>query len=362
MKRLILTVTIIGIISTLSGCKKNSVNYNKAEHTEQSIKPDSISSINNTIEFPDESKLNFDNAIIGVTEINDVYSLKLERMTWNKSELTSGVKKAIQQFSGEQVFDNDFKFDYLDEIDGPQGEEIERNFYALSVDTKTAFYRYQHFSCFLIARMKSGFNFDEAITENGYFDELNNNELAQDAENWMNVLSSDYNSFFSIDKYEMYPFYYEKNDYGCKYRYGVKYKGVPFDTNYYAAIDPDENLSVANNFAEAALDNDNKLCSFTSYYNWIVTENNEYTEIISFENACNKVNESISDKVMFDVTRADFVYKINEVNDENNMTLYWQTEPCWKITIDRSGIAEYPRLAFLVNAVTGELYTYAIAL
>ncbi len=72
------------------------------------------------------------------------------------------------------------------------------------------------------------------------------------------------------------------------------------------------------------------------------------------------MEENISEYVIFNVTRAELVYKLIEVNDENTFTMYWNAEPCWKFTIDASGIAEFPRNAFLVNAVTGDFESYQL--
>ena len=83
-----------------------------------------------------------------------------------------------------------------------------------------------------------------------------------------------------------------------------------------------------------------------------------------FFNAQNldRVYSNISDNVVFEVSRVDFVYKIPEVLDDDEQILSWNGVPSWKITIDATGIGEYQRLAFFVDAVTGEFSTYEIVM
>ncbi|MGN1275676.1 MAG: hypothetical protein ACI4UK_01610, partial [Floccifex sp.] len=110
------------------------------------------------------------------------------------------------------------------------------------------------------------------------------------------------------------------------------------------------------------VDSENNLLSLLSSYKWKVSEKDNISDTISLDKACEIVDSNISDNVVFDVTRVDFVYRISEVLDNNEQVLSWNGVPSWKFTIDATGIGEYQRLAFFVDAATGEFSTYVIVM
>ncbi|MBR6627252.1 MAG: hypothetical protein IKL04_04650 [Lachnospiraceae bacterium] len=305
-------------------------------------------------------KLKFDNAIMDTDSVDVCYSLKLTRKEWTKDSLTDCYTEAFTEFSGQVISKDDLIYDYLGESE--DSGKIDDSFYMLYSDTENVSSRYQHFSCYY----KSEFNYAgkqiSLVGSQEYFSENTDKRIYDKAESCINMVEDRFTGFLSPETYDMFPYRYRTGDKGCFFQYGVKYKDIPFDTSVYVSMDEDNpGTYLSASFAEILIDNENNIRSFTSYNNWDVSETEKYEEILSFDEACEIVEENISEDVVFNVTRADLVYKLIEANDENTFTLYWTAEPCWKFTIDASGIAAFPRIAFLVNAVTGEFESYQLS-
>lgn len=310
-------------------------------------------------------KLKFDNAIMNTEVVDEYYSLKLTRKEWTKETLTDCYTKAFTEFSGETINTNHLIYDYYGESEG--NGKIDDSFYMLysdteNIDTENISSRYQHYSCYYSAKYNDSGEQISLLEPQEYFSESTDKSIYEKAESCINTIEKKYTGFLSPETYDMFPYRYRTGDTGHVFQYGVKYKDIPFDTSVYVSMDIDNpSTYLGASFAEVFIDSENNIRSFTSYNNWDVSETEKYNEIISFDEACEIVEENISDDVIFNVTRADLVYKLIEANDENTFTMYWTAEPCWKITIDASGIAEFPRLAFLVNAVTGEFESYQLS-
>lgn len=313
------------------------------------------------------SKLKFDNSIINIPETNEVFLLEFKKKNFNKAELTEILNSNIKKFTRYDIEESyNLSFTYLDENLIPyednnifNNERLPDNFYKISLEDKNYSASYSNISSFFkIISLNTEMDFN---TDNTYFTCDTDKTIEEKANENISYIENTYQDFFSCTYFEMFPFCYKKQGNSFYFRYGVKYKNIPLDINYYASInDVFEPLDLANNFAEIYI-KDNELSYITSYYNWLVEEKERYTEIISFETACNLLDKNISDEVLFDVTRIDFVYRINE-KPQNNIIIDWEAKPCYKFTIDNSGIAEFPRLAFLVDAITGEIQTYQISL
>lgn len=308
-------------------------------------------------------KLKFDNAIMNTEVADECYSLKLTRKKWTKDSLTDCYTKAFTEFSGQAISKDDLIYDYYGDNEG--NGKIDDSFYMLYSDTENISSGYQHFSCYYRSEYNDAGEQISLLEPQEYFSESTDKDIYDKAENCINTIEDKYTGFVSPETYDMFPYRYRTGDTGYVFQYGVKYKDIPFDTSVYVSMDADNpSTYLGASFAEVFIDNENNIHSFTSYNNWDVNETEKYENIISFDEACKIVEENISDDVVFNVTRADMVYKLieaNDENDENNFTLYWTTEPCWKFTIDASGIAAFPRIAFLVNAVTGEFETYQLS-
>lgn len=338
-----LTVIIAAVIlmSFTCGCQSNNTDSSSETKTE---------------------KLNFDNAIMNTDSVDECYSLKLTRKEWTKDKLTDCYTEAFAEFSGQTISKDDLIYDYYGESEG--NGKIDDSFYMLysDSDTENVSSRYQHYSCYYMAEYNDAGEQISVLEPQVYFSESTDNDITDKAKNCINTIENKYTDFLSPDTYDMFPYRYQTGDTGYVFQYGVKYKDIPFDTSVYVSMDADNpSTYLGASFAEIFIDNENNIHSFTSYNNWDVSETERYDEIISFDEACKIVEENISEDVVFNVTRADLVYKLIEANDENTFTMYWNAEPCWKFTIDESGIAEFPRIAFLVNAVTGEFESYQLS-
>ena len=317
---------------------------------------------NNDSDSSSESKtekLKFDNAIMNTDSDDECYSLKLTRKEWTKETLTDCYTEAFTEFSGEAISEDDLIYDYHGESE--DNGKIDDSFYMLYNDTGDVSSWYQHFSCYYKSVYKDAGEEISLLGSQEYFSESTDKDIYDKAENCIKTIEDKYTGFLSPETYDMFPYRYQTGDTGYGFQYGVKYKDIPFDTSFYVSMDADNpSTYLGTSFAEVFIDSENNIRSFTSYNNWNVNETEKYDEIISFDDACKIVEENISEDVIFNVTRAELVYKLIEVNDENTFTMYWNAEPCWKFTIDASGIAEFPRIAFLVNAVTGEFESYQL--
>lgn len=338
MKHNLYVTSVLLVIGLLCGCTSTNQptdSTGNSSYTDK-ITSDSTNSVinsNNNAAIPNTSKLKFDDAIINIPDLTNVKSVEFERCNWTKTELSNDFINAVDMFSqrSKNVLNaSDLSFDYFDSI------RVNLNSADLSSITGKKI---------------------------NYFSENTDKKLVDKANNLIQKMVTDYSPFFNNTDFEYFPFSYEANDGITQIKYGVSYDNIPLDTNYYGSIDHDTlNVNIGNNFSEIAIDENDNLLSVLSSYNWNVTENNILSNIISLEKACEIVDSNISDNVVFDVSRVDFVYKIPEVLDDDEQILSWNGVPSWKITIDATGIGEYQRLAFFVDAVTGEFSTYEIVM
>lgn len=304
-------------------------------------------------------KLKFDNAIMNTDSVDECYSLMLTRKEWTKETLTDCYTESFTEFSGQTISEDDLIYDYYGDSEG--NGKIDDSFYMLYSDTGDVSSRYQHFSCYYKSEYNDAGEQISLLGSQEYFSESTDKDIYDKAESCINTIENKYTGFLSPEIYDMFPYRYQTGDTGYGFQYGVKYKDIPFDTSFYVSMDADNpSTYLGTSFAEVFIDSENNIRSFTSYNNWVISETEKYDEIISFDESCKIVEENISEDVIFNVTRADLVYKLIEANVENTFTMYWNAEPCWKFTIDASGIAEFPRIAFLVNAVTGEFESYQL--
>lgn len=336
-RKLVAIATTVILMSLTCGCQNNN------SHSSSEIKT---------------KKLKFDNAIMNTEVADECYSLKLTRKEWTKETLTDCYTKAFTEFSGQAINKDDLIYDYLGESE--DNGKIDDSFYMLYNDTEDVTSCYQHFSCYYKFAYNDAGEEISVLGSQEYFSESTDKDIYDKAENCIKTIEDKYTSFLSPETYDMFPYKYQTGDTGYGFQYGVKYKDIPFDSSVYVSMDADNPTYLSASFAEVFIDNENNIRSFTSYNNWDVSETEKYDEIISFDDACKIVEENISEDVIFNVTRAELIYKLIEVNDENTFTMYWNAEPCWKFTIDASGIAEFPRIAFLVNAVTGEFESHQL--
>ena len=337
-RKLVAIIAAVVLTSLTCGCQNNN------SHSSSEIKT---------------KKLKFDNAIMNTEVADECYSLKLTRKEWTKETLTDCYTKAFTEFSGQAISKDDLIYDYLGESE--DNGKIDDSFYMLYNDTEDVTSCYQHFSCYYKFAYNDAGEEISVLGSQEYFSESTDKDIYDKAENCIKTIEDKYTSFLSPETYDMFPYKYQTGDTGCFFQYGVKCKDIPFDTSFYVSMNADnQSTYLGASFAEVFLDSENNIRSFTSYNNWDVNETEKYNKIISFDDACKIVEENISEDVIFNVTRAELVYKLFEVNDENTFTMYWNAEPCWKFTIDASGIAEFPRIAFLVNAVTGDFESYQL--
>lgn len=292
-------------------------------------------------------------------------SVEFERCDWTKTELSNSFLDSSNSFACDndyqKITSDDLTFDYIDSIEGDKGEVIGRNFYFVTADSSQFSASYNHYSCFFRAYSKIADFSAISGKEISYFSDSTDKSLVDKANSIMKSVAAEYDSFFNNAELELFPFGYVINDNLKLFEYGISYKGIPLDTNYYASIDHDTlDVHMGSNFSEVIIDNDDNILSVVSSYKWNVTEKETVSNIVSLEKACKIVESNISDDVVFDVSRVDFVYKIPEILDEDEQVLRWAGIPCWKFTIDATGIGEYQRLAFFVDAATGELSTYEI--
>ncbi len=374
MKQKIGVISCLLVIGLLSGCSSDK---QPKEHTENSTSKDVVSiseNEHNTNEnnnpqmtISNTSKLNFDDAVISIPDLSQVKSVEFERCDWTKTELTNSFVDTANSFATDnnymKISSNNLTFDYIDSIEGDKGEVIGRNFYSVYTDSPQFSASYNHYSCFFRAYSKSADFSSISGKSISYFSDNTDKALVDKATSIMKSVTSEYDSFFNNVDLELFPFSYEVKDDIKHFKYGVSYKGIPLDTSYYSSIDHDIlDVHMGSNFSEVIVDNDDNLLSVLSSYKWKVTEKEAISDIISLEKACQVVDSNISKNVVFDVSRVDFLYKVPEVLDDSEQVVRWQGVPCWKITIDATGIGEYQRLAFFVDAVTGDFSTYEIAM
>ena len=121
------------------------------------------------------------------------------------------------------------------------------------------------------------------------------------------------------------------------------------------AVSADENASTLN----VLIDTNDKIYRVMSPYSMKFTEEKEIDKCLDLNSAFSIVNDSISDDIQLNIDTAELIYSYRDIYDDDRKTIkYAQCRPVWKLVSADTGIAEYPSLAFLVDAVTGELKTY----
>jgi len=364
-KPVMAAVAAIAVIGGIAGSMTLMKNMNKTSPYSNADSSDERPLANtDKLNIANTEKLNFDNAIINIPSEPEVYQLTFDRIEWTKSELTKACLDCTNRFmqslygTSVPVTEKDLDYYYLDSIEGDRGEKIERNFYSLSLNREDLIAWYQHHACFYNAGKSDT---DLGINKNISYINDADEETIKKAETVIEKLSTDFKEFFAISDYKMVP-YAGNYENGCQYYvFGVEYNGILLDNNYYGSLDANKlSTNMAPNVAEAIVDSEGKIIYVTSYYNWTVTKDKTYDKIISAEEACKIVDDEISDHVNFDISRLDLIYRIDEVRDEKEKVLSWSGTPCYKFTVNQSGIAAHPRLSFFVNAVTGEFSSFSI--
>lgn len=360
------------MVSLLTGCsvkKPSSPNIpnasdnssNTSDVTENSTAADSKSGYENS------ENLNFDNAIINVPEVSEIKVVDFERKDWTKTELLNSVVECSNKFADmhdiEHINTSDLEIVYHDEIeDCGHGETVGRNLTLVyTKDNDQLYASYNHFSCFLWIKSKK-----EDISSVGaytYFTPDSDKSIYNEATKLASKVASDYKSFFYNPDLEMIPFKYAGGDEQKSFIYAIRYNGLLLNPVAHDSLDSDNPRGYGvPNFSEIVINNEGKIHELISFYNWKVKEKETYTEWLSFEEARDIVDEKISKNARFNVSRVDLMYSMKEVGDgsEESYALCFSGDPSWIFTVNNTGLGEYPRLAFVVNAITGEFVAYRI--
>lgn len=161
----------------------------------------------------------------------------------------------------------------------------------------------------------------------------------------------------------MIPFRYVVDDEQKAFVYAVKHNGLLLNPEIHDSLDQNDPQAygVLNN-AQIMVDNNGRIHELQSFFNWKVKEKETYTEWLSFEEARDIVDEEIAKNAQFNVSRVDLMYSMKEVGDgsKESYALCFSGDPSWIFTVNNTGLGEYPRLAFVVNAITGEFIAYRI--
>lgn len=367
-------LSIIAVTVTLMvGCAEAP---NRSENiAETTFAPEVTNQLENNItsnsQISNTSKLNFDESIIDLPDNPQVYQLLFERKEMSKDELINGFTKSSENYlasTNNQTDVDERKFQFknikaenneLDVFTGSCPDLIDNNFYSLEYENSEFFFRYQHFAGFYQVQNKNGSGiFGESAV---YFDQNTPKEKYESAESYLQKATTDCSYFFSVPDFEVVPYRYQESNGDDYYQYAVKYKDILLDMNYYASIDPDIlDVEMGQNSVELTVHNE-EIDNITGYYNWDISEELKYDNIMTADNAADIVEKEISDDVHFNVSRVSLVYRIDENRDASQMTDSWSGIPCYKFTVLKSGIASFPKLAFFVDAVTGEFSSYVIA-
>lgn len=374
MRKGIFTVSLI-ILTTLflCNCSEDIENKSKADITESTASTTPISSLNDEVadgKIKNTSRLNFDDTIIQIPEVEKMYSLKLTVSRYSMDELIPLFIDCASNFSEKEVNKDDLLFDYL--TDGTQTTtykyssdlKVDDNFYKISYTDDVSSVAYQGISSFFTVDIGNNDVMD-SITQlsEKYFSTENNDEIIELADYAYNFASDNLGIFLKSDFFEIKPYSYQEEDSEYLIKYNAFYKDVPFNTNYYSTYDENgesKDSGEASNYVSVFVNKDKEITKISSFYHFNVEETGEYTELIPFEKACDIVDKNISDDVTFDVTRVDLLYNMKEEPVADSWIYDYESTPYWKFTINDTNIPQYPKLAFLVNAVTGELYTYNI--
>lgn len=321
------------------------------------------------------SMLNFDDAIIDIPIADTAYEMKLTVKKKDNEEYINNFKETYDKFTGSTLNKDDIMLGF-DNGDGTfrnvkygESKELTDEFFQASYQSDDGIYdslAMIHFTSFLITDYKklsetsiSLGNVRKAI----YFgspedDDENTHNLAENAYNFVN---ENYPYFFGFDSISFKPFSYQKSDNVYYFVYQPVYENIPFNTDYFSAIgDEDENIQINDTgaFMETVVDTDDNFYRICNFPDFNIEKTKTYSELISPQYACSLVEKEISDDVKFIVSRFDLVYNYSQFNDDNGNPIYWESRPYWKISIDKSGIPNYPLLAFMVDAVTGEVKSY----
>lgn len=317
--------------------------------------------------YENSPHLNFDNAIINVPEVSEVKVVNFERMDWTKTKLLNSVVECSNKFADthdiEYINTSDLEIVYHDEIeDCGHGETVGRNLTQIYIkDNDKLAGIYNHYSCFFSIRSKT-----EDISSLGdytYFTSDSDKSIYNEAMKLASKVTYDYKAFFYNPDFEMIPFRYVVGDEQKAFVYAVKHNGLLLNPEIHDSLDQNDPQAygVLNN-AQIMVDNNGRIHELQSFFNWKVKEKETYTEWLSFEEARDIVDEEIAKNAQFNVSRVDLMYSMKEVGDgsEESYALCFSGNPSWIFTVNNTGLGEYPRLAFVVNAITGEFIAYRI--
>ena len=367
----VILVSYISVL-TLSSCDKKDSASQEITYIETSKLEYAVDELQNT------SKLDFSNAIIDVHNVDKVYSLNLTRPQLNMETLTDEFVKNCGHFINKNINKNDLKYRYTQQ-DSSESKTIKYNdspkfnsyFTMLSYydeETKNDVY-FQPYSMYWVATKSSIYEKDIPLGDFGKmtFAENNTSETKNDIEfltEKMNEINSQYSYFLESEQFSVKPYRYINSNETYYALLRMYYENIPFNTDYFYSIDNDGEVIWSldtGTFGELVIDKNDEVYRIVSMSNLNAEEREKYTEIISPETACNLVNEIISDDVSFEVTRFELLYNFEQIiSDKDETDFYYNSNPHWKITIEKTGIPAYPQMAFMVDAITGNVKTYKI--
>lgn len=321
------------------------------------------------------SKLNFDDTLVSIPDTDVAYKMKLTVSMKDNEEYVNQFTEAYEKFTGKKLNKNDVLLGF-DNGDGTfhnvkykDSLGFTEDFFQMSYRSDDEIFEglaMNYHSSILITNYQkiteSSIQLGDVrnVTYFGSSDDNDENALEL-AENANDLLSENYPYFFESDIFEFRPLHYQKSDDVYYFMYQPMYENIPFNTDFFSAIgDNDESVSINDTaaFREVVIDTDYNFYRFANFPDFNVEKTETFTELISPQYACSLVEEEISDDVKFMVSRFDLVYNYSQFNDNDANPIYWESRPYWKITIDKSGIPNYPMLVFMVDAVTGEVKSY----
>lgn len=355
-------------LSSCSGEKTNT----KAEI--EKIQVDKLSE--SPVDLNITPKLNFDEAIIDIPDVNEMYSLKLTRPILNMQELTDEFTVSTEKFLDREIDKSMLKYRYSNGKDEPtylgisDSPEFKLNFNMLSYTDEETYddIFFLPYGMYWVANKSSVYSKNIHLGEFNILRFYDKNEKKQSEdfefmENAVDKLKNEY-SYFMPSDFNIKPYRYIDTDDIYYSILRIEYEGVPFNTDFFGHINETVKplpVSDGGTFCELVIGKDGTIYRIASFSDLNIERQDTYTEIITPATACRLVDKEISDDVSFKVTRFDLLYNYEEIINENDeTTLYYQSKPYWKITIEHTGIAEYPMLAFMVDAISGEVKTYKI--
>lgn len=318
------------------------------------------------------SKLNFDDALVNIPDTDVAYEMKLTVSMKDNEEYVNQFTEAYEKFTGKELNKDDVLLGFgngdgtFQNVKYKDSPGFKGDFFQMSYRSDDEIFEslaMTYFSSILITNYQK---ISESSIQLGnvqnviYFGSSKDNDknALKLAENANDLLSKNYPYFFESDAFEFKPFHYQKSDNIYYFMYQPIYENIPLNTDFFSAIGESVSINDTAAFREVVIDTDHNFYRFNNFPDFNVEKTETFTELISPQYACSLVEEEISDDVQFMVSRFDLVYNYCQFNDDDANPIYWESRPYWKITIDKSGIPNYPMLVFIVDAITGEVKSY----